>query len=82
MTTEQKPMRELIANHEDKIKGTISALDRLVLRNTLFHSHKVGMDRYIRANQVLLKEFDSHVERVNRVSPALTNTSGLNPWYA
>jgi len=60
-------MHEFIAKHRDKITGTLSGFDRLVFRGTLRSiSHKEGMDRYLWANQILLKEFGSHVERVSR----------------
>jgi hypothetical protein len=60
-------MHEFIAKHEDKITGTLSGFDRLVFRGTLRSiSHDEGMKRYLWANQVLLKDFGSHVERVSR----------------
>lgn len=60
-------MHEFIAKHEDKITGTLSGFDRLVFRGTLRSiSHDDGMKRYLWANQVLLKDFGSHVERVSR----------------
>ena len=59
-------MHEFIAKHADKIAGTLSGFDRLVFRGTLrFVSHSKGMDRYLWANQVLLKDFGSHAERVS-----------------
>ena len=60
-------MHEFIAKHEDKIRGTLSGFDRLVFRGTLRSiAHDEGMKRYLWANQVLLKDFGSHVERVSR----------------
>lgn len=60
-------MHEFIAKHEDKITGTLSGFDRLVFRGTLRPiAHDQGMKRYLWANQILLKEFGSHVERVSR----------------
>jgi hypothetical protein len=60
-------MHEFIAKHEDKITGTLSGFDRLVFRGTLRSiAHDEGMKRYLWANQVLLKDFGSHVERVSR----------------
>ena len=60
-------MHEFIAKHEDKIAGTLSGFDRLVFRGTLRSiAHDEGMKRYLWANQILLKDFGSHVERVSR----------------
>ncbi|HSB15624.1 MAG TPA: hypothetical protein VLE22_14290 [Bryobacteraceae bacterium] len=60
-------MHEFIARHEEKVIGTLSGFDRLVFRGTLRSiSHRQGMEDYLWANQVLLKEFGPHVERVSR----------------
>jgi hypothetical protein len=60
-------MHEFIAKHEDKITGTLSGFDRLVFRGTLRSiAHEERMMRYLWANQILLKDFGSHVERVSR----------------
>ena len=59
-------MHEFIAKHQDKIIGTLSGFDRLVFRGTLRSiAYKEGMDRYLWANRVLLKDFGRHVERVS-----------------
>ena len=60
-------MHEFIAKHGNKITGTLSGFDRLVFRGTLRSiAHGEGMKRYLWANQILLKDFGSHVERVSR----------------
>ena len=60
-------MHEFIAKHQDQIAGTLSGFDRLVFRGTLRSiAHDEGMKRYLWANQVLLKDFGAHVERVSR----------------
>ena len=60
-------MHEFIAKHRDKITGTLSGFDRLVLRGTLRSITFVdGLRHYLCANDVLLKDFGSHVERVSR----------------
>ncbi|MGC8761650.1 MAG: hypothetical protein ACP5UT_17395 [Bryobacteraceae bacterium] len=60
-------MHEFIAKHQDQITGSLSGFDRLVFRGTLRSiAHDEGMKRYLWANQVLLKDFGSHVERVSR----------------
>ena len=60
-------MHQFIAKHQDQITGTLSGFDRLVFRGTLRSmAHAEGMQRYLWANQVLLKDFGSHVEQVSR----------------
>src|SRR5882672_2793771 len=64
---DRNAMHEFIAKHRDKITGTLAGFDRLVFRGTLRSiAHDQGMKRYLWANQVLLKDFGSHVERVSR----------------
>jgi len=51
-------MHEFIARYQDKITGMLSGFDRLVLRGTLRSiAHREGMQRYLWANDVLLKDF-------------------------
>ena len=60
-------MREFIAKHRDKITGLLSGFDRLVFRGTLRSiSFPDGMRHYLHANDVLLKDFGSHVDRVSK----------------
>lgn len=60
-------MHEFIAKHRDKITGTLSGFDRLVFRGTLRSiGFPEGMRHYLHANDVLLKDFGSHVERVSQ----------------
>src|SRR4051794_7918677 len=59
-------MHEFIAKHQDKIAGTLSGFDRLVLRGTLRSiTFADGLRHYLHANDVLLKDFGSHVQRVS-----------------
>lgn len=59
-------MHEFIAKHRDKTTGTLSGFDRLVLRGTLRSITFVdGLRHYLHANDVLLKDFGSHVQRVS-----------------
>src|SRR5438270_9738298 len=59
-------MHEFIAKHQGKITGTLSGFDRLVLRGTLRSiSFADGLRHYLYANDVLLKDFGSHVNRVS-----------------
>jgi hypothetical protein len=58
-------MHEFIAKHQDKIAGTLAGFDRLVFRGHLRSiSHPQGMMSYLWTNQVLLKNFGAHVEKV------------------
>ena len=60
-------MHEFIAKQQDQITGTLCGFDRLVFRGTLRSiAHAEGMRGYLRANQVLLKDFGAHVEKVSR----------------
>ena len=60
-------MHEFIAKHRDEIVGTLSGFDRLVLRGTLRSLFfPEGMRHYLHANDVLLKDFSSHVSHVSQ----------------
>jgi hypothetical protein len=60
-------MHEFIAKHENHIAGVLSGFDRLVFRGTLRSiSWAEGMNHYLHANDVLLKDFGTHVERVSQ----------------
>src|ERR1700733_10072329 len=58
-------MHEFIAKHQDKIAGTLSGFDRLVFRGHLRSvATPQGMMSYLWTNQVFLKNFGEHVEKV------------------
>jgi hypothetical protein len=58
-------MHEFIAKHQEKIAGILSGFDRLVFRGHLRSiGHPDGMMSYLWTNQVLLKNFGDHVEKV------------------
>lgn len=60
-------MQKFIANHQDQISGVLSGFDRLVFRGTLRSiAHAAGMNQYLSRNEVLLKNFGAHVERVSQ----------------
>ena len=60
-------MQQFIAKHPDQISGVLSGFDRLVFRGTLRSiAYARGMNQYLWNNNVLLKEFGSHVEQVSR----------------
>ena len=59
-------MNEFIAKYADKIQGKLSGFDRLVFRGSLRKiSYTFGMEGYLWANQVLLKDFGSHVNEIS-----------------
>ena len=60
-------MKKFIANHQDQISGVLSGFDRLVFRGTLRSVAYVGgMNQYLSRNDILLKNFGGHVERVSQ----------------
>ena len=60
-------MQQFIAKHQDQISGVLSGFDRLVFRGTLRSiAYAQGMSQYLWNNQILLKEFGSHVEQVSQ----------------
>jgi hypothetical protein len=64
-------MDEFIAKHKDQIAGVLSGFDRLVLRGTLRRiAYPFGLQGYLWANQVLLKNFGPHAQRVSETVKA------------
>jgi len=60
-------VQQFIAKHKEQISGVLSGFDRLVLRGTLRSiAYAQGMNQYLWSNQILLKEFGSHVEQVSQ----------------
>lgn len=58
-------MQEFIARHHEEVAGTLSGFDRVVFRGTLRRiAYLEGMQHYLRANDVLLKDFGNHVKGV------------------
>ncbi len=59
-------MNEFIAAYTDQIAGTLSGFDRLVFRGTLRQiAYPFGLQGYLWANQVLLKDFGDHAQRIS-----------------
>ncbi len=59
-------MHKFIAKHQEQIVGVLSGFDRLIFRGTLRPiAYAEGMQRYLRATHVLLKDFGRHVEAVS-----------------
>lgn len=60
-------MKEFIARYGGLLQGVVSGWDRLVLRGSLRALSFVGgMRQYLWEEQVLLKDFGSHVEQISR----------------
>jgi len=60
-------VEKFIANHQGQISGVLSGFDRLVFRGTLRSiAYAAGMNQYLWSNQILLKQFGSHVEQVSQ----------------
>jgi hypothetical protein len=60
-------VQKFIANHQEQISGVLSGFDRLVFRGTLRSiAHAAGMRQYLSRNDILLKNFGSHVEQVSQ----------------
>jgi hypothetical protein len=60
-------MQQFIAKHQDQITGTLSGFDRLVFRGTLRSiAYAAGMHQYLSSNEVMMKNFGSHVEHVSQ----------------
>lgn len=59
-------MHEFTAKYAGQIAGVLNGFDRLVLRGTLRQiSYSFGLQGYLWANQVLLKDFGPHVQKVS-----------------
>ena len=59
-------MQEFTAKYADKIQGVLSGFDRLVFRGSLRKiCHPFGMQGYLWATQVPLKEFGKHVNTIS-----------------
>jgi len=64
-------MDEFIAKHNDQISGVLSGFDRLVFRGTLRRiAYPFGLQGYLWANQVLLKDFGAHAREVSETVKA------------
>lgn len=58
-------MQKFIAKYESQISGVLSGFDRLVFRGSLRKiSYVRGMQGYLWAQQVLLKDFAEHVQQI------------------
>jgi hypothetical protein len=63
---ERERMNEFIAKYGSQMQGKLSGFDRLVFRGTLRRiAYPFGMNGYLWANQVLLKDFGAHANRIS-----------------
>lgn len=59
-------MHEFIAKHNEQIAGVLSGFDRMVFRGTLRRiAYPFGLQGYLWANQVLLKDFGAHAQKLS-----------------
>jgi hypothetical protein len=59
-------MQEFAAKYGDKIQGVLSGFDRLIFRGTLRRiAYECGMQAYLWANRILLKDFGPHAQEVS-----------------
>src|SRR3954447_7585578 len=59
-------MNEFTAAYSDKIAGVLSGFDRMVFRGTLRQiAYPFGLEGYLWANQVLLKDFGDHAQKIS-----------------
>jgi len=59
-------MHEFTATYGEQIAGTLSGFDRLVFRGTLRQiAYPFGLHGYLWANQVLLKDFGTHAQKIS-----------------
>lgn len=60
-------MQKFIAKYQSQIAGVLSGFDRLVLRGSLRKiSYVFGLQGYLWAQNVLLKNFGSHVQQISQ----------------
>lgn len=64
-------MEEFTARYHDQIAGVLSGFDRLVFRGTLRRiAYPFGLQGYLWANQVLLKEFGAYARKISETVKA------------
>jgi len=64
-------MDEFTATYNDQIAGVLSGFDRMVFRGTLRQiAYPFGLQGYLWANQVLLKDFGTHAQKVSEIVKA------------
>ena len=79
-------MLTFAAKYSDKIQGVLSGFDRLIFRGSLRRiAYTFGMNSYLWANQILLKNFGAHAnevsDRVKEASLRCVQQSGRRIQY-
>ena len=79
-------MQSFTAKYSDKIQGVLSGFDRLIFRGSLRKiAYTFGLNSYLWANHVLLKDFGSHAneisERVKTAALRCVQESGRRIQY-
>ena len=79
-------MLTFAAEYSDKIQGVLSGFDRLIFRGSLRRiAYTFGMNSYLWANQILLKNFGAHAnevsDRVKEASLRCVQQSGRRNWW-
>src|SRR5437899_6801189 len=79
-------MKDFTAKYADRLAGTLSGFDRLVFRGTLRRLAFVeGLQVYLSARKVLLKEFGAHAQavtaRVKEAALAAAHTAQVPVQY-
>jgi hypothetical protein len=59
-------MQSFTAKYSDKVQGILSGFDRLIFRGSLRKiAYTIGLNGYLWANHVLLKDFGSHANEIS-----------------
>ena len=59
-------MQSFTAKYSDKVQGVLSGFDRLIFRGSLRKiAYTIGLNGYLWANPVLLKDFGSHANEIS-----------------
>ena len=59
-------MHNFTAKYSEKIQGILSEFDRLIFRGSLRKiGYPAGLNTYLSANHVLLKDFGSHANEIS-----------------
>ncbi len=66
-------MQQFISRFQDRIQGVVSGFDRVLFRGSLRNlNHAHGMEVYLYMNDILFKDYESHVKRVSKRLKALS----------
>jgi hypothetical protein len=66
-------MQQFISRFQDRIQGVVSGFDRVLFRGSLRNLNQAhGMEVYLYRNDILFKDYESHVKRVSKRLKALS----------